>query len=223
MSVKNLLILIIIQFFYGSIGQSSVVACSSVYLNNNKEYSSYSELRKYQKEGVDFKITESFVESPITIIAPHGGLIEFGTSEIARMIAGTSFNLYLFEGIKSNSNFELHITSDNFDEPRAIRIMKRSVLGISIHGFKNDKIELIAIGGANKFVGAKLAIELQKIGINIDFPSTRFKGESLENIVNKSKNYGVQLELSSRLRENFLSNSDRLIKFCEIIRLVLKN
>lgn len=223
MSEKNLLILIIIQFLYGSIGQSSVMACSSIYSDNIKEYSSYSELKKYQKEGIAFKITESFVESPITIIAPHGGLIEFGTSEIARLIAGTSFNLYLFEGIKSNSNFELHITSDNFDEPRAIRIMKRSELGISIHGFKNDKIELIAIGGANKVVGAKLAIELQKIGVNIDFPSARFKGESLENIVNKPKNYGVQLELSSILRENLLSNSDRLMKFCEIIRLVLKN
>jgi phage replication-related protein YjqB (UPF0714/DUF867 family) len=53
----------------------------------------------------------------VAVIAPHGGGIEPGTSELATAIAGDDFSLYLFEGLKSAGNGELHITSTNFDEP----------------------------------------------------------------------------------------------------------
>jgi phage replication-related protein YjqB (UPF0714/DUF867 family) len=36
--------------------------------------------------------------SAVAIIAPHGGNIEPGTSELARAVAGQELSLYLFEG-----------------------------------------------------------------------------------------------------------------------------
>ncbi|MBC8441114.1 MAG: poly-gamma-glutamate hydrolase family protein [Deltaproteobacteria bacterium] len=42
--------------------------------------------------------------SNITIIAPHGGLIEPRTSLITELIAGDIYNYYSFEGIKEKRN-----------------------------------------------------------------------------------------------------------------------
>jgi phage replication-related protein YjqB (UPF0714/DUF867 family) len=53
----------------------------------------------------------------VAIIAPHGGKIEPGTSEIAAAIAGDDYSLYRFQGLRDRPREELHITSAKFDEP----------------------------------------------------------------------------------------------------------
>jgi phage replication-related protein YjqB (UPF0714/DUF867 family) len=69
------------------------------------------------------------------LIAPHGGGIEPGTSEVADAIAATDFSFYAFEGIKADGNRrDLHITSRRFDEPRCVDLVKASPQVISIHG-----------------------------------------------------------------------------------------
>ena len=58
----------------------------------------------------DYQILLQDLGSDITIVAPHGGLIEPGTSLITKLIAGDTYNYYCFEGIKkkrgSNRNFK---------------------------------------------------------------------------------------------------------------------
>jgi len=68
-------------------------------------YGCYADLAVAQVEGADFSVcVQRRPESAVAILAPHGGGIEAGTSEIARAVAGSEFNLYLFEGIRPSGN-----------------------------------------------------------------------------------------------------------------------
>lgn len=202
-------------------GSSSL--CSKSHYNAQDHYKNFEELKIFEKEGIDFKIIERDSNYPVTIIAPHAGRIELGTSEIAHAIAGSGWNLYLFEGIKSKGNFILHITSSNFNEPRAMELLIKSELGVSIHGFKEEQLELIEIGGANLKVGSAVAKALTSLGFEVHFPSQRFQGNGPDNIVNRAKNAGMQLELSSKLRAKLLQNHNRLGEFGRTIRRVVED
>ena len=57
----------------------------------NDTYSCFAELKNHEEQNKDYKISISNVGSRITIIAPHGGKIEPGTSDIAKRIAIDSF------------------------------------------------------------------------------------------------------------------------------------
>jgi len=192
--------------------------CSNLFITNQDKYTDFESLKQIEAEEIDFRIREVFNNSPITIIAPHAGRIEFGTSEIATAISDGLFNLYLFEGIKESNNFDLHITSHHFEEPRAIRLMKLSTYAISIHGFKEDNSEIISIGGSNLALGNELANALKKLSLQIEHPSKRFPGTSPQNIVNRAIKGGVQIEISSKLRKALLSDPKKLAEFATVIR-----
>ena len=67
-------------------------------------YGGYADLASAQAEETDYRVhVRPFAGSSIAVIAPHGGGIEQFTSDIARAVAGTDINLYLFEGILSFS------------------------------------------------------------------------------------------------------------------------
>ena len=90
--------------------------------DNNENFS---ELAKNESEGIDFRIVVKPSESSAAaIIAPHGGKIEFLTAELARAIANEKLGFYAFEGMKTKSNWELHITSPNFDEPKCLALIE---------------------------------------------------------------------------------------------------
>jgi len=52
-------------------------------------YESFDELCKHAIEGRDFRIRTASRPGQVAVIAPHGGGIEPGTSELAEAIAGT--------------------------------------------------------------------------------------------------------------------------------------
>jgi phage replication-related protein YjqB (UPF0714/DUF867 family) len=82
-------------------------------------YRNFIELSKKEVDGVDFRVVILGQPTASTVVvAPHGGGIEPGTSQVAQAIADDNFNLALFEGIKASGNSILHITSTNFDEPQ---------------------------------------------------------------------------------------------------------
>ena len=86
---------------------------------NKDTYPSFGALALSETEGKDFIVTcLRGARDDIVILAPHGGKIEPGTSELARAVAGSDIALYLFEGVKPSGNRALHVTSTNFDEPR---------------------------------------------------------------------------------------------------------
>ena len=69
-------------------------------------YRSYADLAAAQAEGVDYRVVViPRATSRVAIVAPHGGSMEAHTSSIARQIAGTDLNLYLFEGIRPAGNY----------------------------------------------------------------------------------------------------------------------
>ena len=74
-------------------------------------YKSFSELCRSEREGVSYQRKVANRQSRFAIIAPHGGRIEPGTSEITKAIAGTQFSYYTFDGIRQEGNELLHITS----------------------------------------------------------------------------------------------------------------
>ena len=63
------------------------------------KYSSFAVLARHQIEGQDYRILFRKRNGARVIIAPHGGGIEPGTTEIADAIAGNDLSFYAFEGI----------------------------------------------------------------------------------------------------------------------------
>ena len=65
------------------------------------KYGSYAELARYEVQGRDYRVRASErPHSPLLIVAPHGGMIEIGTSEIAHCVAGNEYSVFSFEGLK---------------------------------------------------------------------------------------------------------------------------
>ena len=116
----------------------------------NDRYANFAELARAEKAGVDYRIEVRDREHARSVLAIHGGHIEAGTAELARKIAGADWNLYVFEGLKSEGNRVLHLTSAHFDEPRARALARKSRLCLSLHGFASQTGTAIAcIGGGN--------------------------------------------------------------------------
>jgi phage replication-related protein YjqB (UPF0714/DUF867 family) len=165
-------------------------------------YGSFAELKNYEQQDRDYRISVNDVGSRITIIAPHGGKIEPGTSDIAKKIAKESFNYYCFEGIKKENNGSLHITSHNFDEPLALDLISRSRIVVAIHACKGNE-RFVILGGLDKGLKGVIADELESRGIPVPKGHGRFKGQNPDNICNRgASKKGVQLEITRGLRDN---------------------
>ena len=163
---------------------------------------SYTELQQQgYREGSDFRIHTRTGSSGVLVLAPHGGGIEPGTSELARAVAGEEHALYLFEGIQRGDNKPLHITSTHFDEPRCLQMLAETRFVLALHGCNGQKPRLY-IGGL--FTDARQA--LQEAFLKAGFPVEEnvppaLKGRSPRNICNLGQNgQGLQLELSLGLR-----------------------
>ena len=165
-------------------------------------YSCFAELDNHEERNKDYKISAVEVGSSITIIAPHGGKIEPGTSDIARRIASQKFNYYCFEGIKKENNRRLHITSHNFDEPMAVRMVSKSLIVVAIHACTGRE-RFVYLGGLDKMLKVAIADELGSRGIIVPNGHGRFKGLNPNNICNRGANkQGVQLEITRGLRDD---------------------
>ncbi len=78
------------------------------------KYSNFEALQAEQTEGRDFHVQVAMREdSAVAVIAPHGGAIEPGTSELVVAIAGEELSFAIFEGAMAAQNRDLHITSTN--------------------------------------------------------------------------------------------------------------
>jgi phage replication-related protein YjqB (UPF0714/DUF867 family) len=133
-------------------------------------------------------------------VAPHGGGIERGTSELAEAIAGTNLSFYAFEGIKHASNRHLHITSTRFDEQKCLALLARAERVIAIHG-EDSQHEVVYPGGRDKDAGLRLEKELRDRSFRVSRNGPmHLQGTGPENICNRGTlNAGVRLELSDGL------------------------
>jgi phage replication-related protein YjqB (UPF0714/DUF867 family) len=195
-------------------------------------YESFEELCAHAVEGHDFRIRTVTRPGQVAVIAPHGGGIEPGTSELADAVAGTTLSFYAFEGIRPNNNRDLHITSTRFREPRCEALLAASPFVITIHGEDSDD-EAVFIGGLASELLKNVEKSLEAAGFDVErHANPALQGESRENICNRGgRREGVQLELSSGLRTTFFEGltrrgrrktTDRFAAFVEAVRTGLR-
>lgn len=169
-------------------------------------HKNFAELAKTERLGIDFAIRSTIrTTGQFAVIAPHGGKIEFGTSEIAEAIAGVDHSFYAFEGRKPNKNRDLHLTSTRFDEPTALILLSSYQRAISIHG-EGDTDSLTYVGGRDEALVKSVSASLTEKGFRVGkHENPLLQGSHAANVVNKTMSgAGVQLELSAGLRESLL-------------------
>jgi phage replication-related protein YjqB (UPF0714/DUF867 family) len=192
-------------------------------------YRNFAELGETEREDIDFRIFAVKREGSSTVIvAPHGGVIEPGTSEVAKVVANNDLSLATFEGIKPENNKRLHITSTNFDEPRCVELVQESDTVVAIHGEASSE-RFVFLGGKDDELGVQLKAALQRYGYAVKMhENPDLHGLAAENICNRGRHgVGVQLELSSGLRRTFFQSltdtgrkkpTDELVRFAAAVR-----
>ncbi len=164
----------------------------------------YSSFRQLKAVETQYAVEHKDRGSDITIIAPHGGNIEPHTSEIAALIAGDTYNLFCFNGLKQQDNHLLHITSHHYDDEQALALVRSSNTVISVHGCTLKKA-VVFVGGRDDELRDTIALALNNAGI-VAIACARqspYWGRHPANICNRGRSgKGVQLEISRPLRDS---------------------
>ncbi|RAS84837.1 poly-gamma-glutamate hydrolase family protein [Priestia endophytica] len=204
-----MLIVLIVNLFVSLFHPIELDSGTKAISQDSEGYESYEQLKEVEKEGVDYRIRYENRDTSIAVFAIHGGRIEIGTSEVAEGLASRGdYSYYMFEGIKSQDNGILHITSVKFDEPIARTLARHSQTMISLHGFSSEE-RVIYVGGRNELYKYEIKKALTKYGFRTEEPREDLRGEELKNIVNDTiLKQGVQLEISSSIRRSFFENND---------------
>jgi phage replication-related protein YjqB (UPF0714/DUF867 family) len=157
-----------------------------------------------------------------TVIAPHGGGIEGGTSELCLATAGYApadlaptpaagpvHDFWMFEGLMSTGNGELHVTSTHCDDTIARSLCAGSLNVLSLHGCRPEQAGLeagaaaVLVGGLNATFRQYLTEEFTAAGIRAVTASgeEEIAGISPDNICNRTLlGMGAQLEMTTALR-----------------------
>jgi len=185
------------------------------------KFPNFAALAEVYKKDVDYKICARPVDhSRLLVIAPHGGKIEPRTSRLAKAIAGSEHSLYLFEGIMQSHNKHLHITSHNFDEPCALKMISDCDVAIGIHGrCDRDDKKGVYLGGRDKKFKKCLDESIRKAGFTSKMHGHDFPAEKKLNICNRGlSKKGAQIEIPKTLRDEFLKDEVQLERFANSIR-----
>lgn len=163
-------------------------------------YGSFAELAADTREGTDWRVIARPGSSGVLVLAPHGGGIEPGTSELARAVAGEDHALYLFEGLRREDNAALHVTSTRFDEPRVAPLLSEAARVIALHGCAGREAFAYVGGGDDELV-ARVTEALRSAGVAVRPAPPSLAGDDARNVCNRGRSgRGVQVELTSALR-----------------------
>jgi phage replication-related protein YjqB (UPF0714/DUF867 family) len=132
------------------------------------------------------------------LFAPHGGLIEIGSSELARALSGERYALYCFEGKTYPLDQNLRITSTHFDEPQCQKVLSSVAVPIVIHGcYEAGSVDLFLGGRALNLID--VLQEYLHAGDFVTAVHPQFMGISRKNICNRgTQGSGIQIELGWR-------------------------
>ncbi|MFE2916952.1 poly-gamma-glutamate hydrolase family protein [Kitasatospora indigofera] len=176
--------------------------------------------RRHQRD--DLSLTTSTDLIRTTVIAPHGGGIEGGTSELCLAIAGYHpadlaptpatgpvHDFWMLEGLRPTGNSDLHVTSTHCDDVTARSLCAGSLNVLSLHGCTATQAGLesgaqaVLVGGLNATFRQYLMEEFATAGIRAVTASgeEEIAGISPDNICNRSlTGMGAQLEITTDLR-----------------------
>jgi phage replication-related protein YjqB (UPF0714/DUF867 family) len=200
--------------------------------DETEAYGNFSELLKHEVEGRDFLRLFELRNSKVAIIAPHGGGIEPGTSEIALAIAGCEYSFYCFDSLKTNGNEIMHITSHDFDDPICTCVARSAQVVLSVHGCGcEDEQAGVFVGGRHLQLREKLLESLSAANFEAALDDGRHPGKHMDNVCNLGQSgAGIQLEISLELRRSMFAGMKRserrntrpaFHKFVEAVRSVL--
>ena len=164
-------------------------------------YTSFAELDVHETHGTDYRVR--MIErshSAAVILAPHGGGIEIGTSQLAARLARGRHSLFLFEGLKPPwQNRGLHITSHRFDHPLCVELVSRHPVTLAVHGCKGES--RIYVGGLDTELKVLLTTRLNDAGFPATSDNHPYLGLNPLNICNRgSRGRGAQIELTRDFR-----------------------
>lgn len=185
------------------------------------KYSRFTDLATGEVYGVDYRICLTDRNSPIAIVAPHGGTIEGGTSEISSAIARNDHSIYCFEGlIAGRRHTALHLRSELFDEPQGCNLVAAADIAIGIHGRADkDDTETISMGGRDIALRDEIATALRSAGFKVAIAAKALRGEDQNNICNRGRRKeGVQLEIPKTLRDRLVADRGFRVSFAEAVR-----
>ena len=190
-------------------------------------YASFNELAAHEIEGQHYQIHVIDRGSPILILAPHGGYIEPGTLEIGEALAADCYSFYGFESLEKRRHAtSLHLTSSRFDEPRALDLLSRVDLAISVHGRKDkEDSQTLWVGGLHERLRDRLVFLLNAACIPAKAVGAghALSGRDPKNICNQGRfGAGVQFEMPARLRQRLVLERQLLSQFKEILRQALQ-
>ncbi|MFD5322737.1 poly-gamma-glutamate hydrolase family protein [Streptomyces sp. NPDC127092] len=209
-------------------------AAADTYSSNMKLYTV-----KADREGIDWMrrfrigggaVTDNgrYASVPLNstaVLAPHGGGIEAGTSELCMAVAGykpfdydtdpaaaaepgePQRDFWMFEALASSST--QHVTSTNCNDPAAVAVCSSNLYAVSLHGFATDVEKKIIIGGRDERLKRNLYEAFTASGFTTNLavtvviaaPGDPINGDDTRNIVNRTRTgAGAQLEISTPLR-----------------------
>jgi phage replication-related protein YjqB (UPF0714/DUF867 family) len=172
-------------------------------------YPNFAALQKREIVGCDYWIQVIKRSQNLAILAPHGGGIEPGTSEVAAAVAGEDFSLYLFEGLKETGSQVLHITSTRYDEPICLDLLGQVHRVVTIHGCL-ESVPVVFLGGLDEQTKAAVRRTLEQAGFNTQPDGGGRDGTHPRNICNGGlMGKGTQLEISLGLRRQLFAGMDR--------------
>jgi len=176
------------------------------------KYRNFAELARSEQSGIDYDVLVRRARPAFAIIAPHGGGIEPGTTEIADAVADLTYSFYTFEGLKTSGNADLHITSTRFDEPMCLTVLGHTEVVVTLHGEHSEKDgEGVFLGGLDTVLGERIRSELTQKGFNVrTHEDPDLQGTDSCNLCNRGLTAaGVQLELSKSVRRTMFESFTR--------------
>jgi phage replication-related protein YjqB (UPF0714/DUF867 family) len=188
--------------------------------------------RLRRHELFDDSLADRVGPAKTTIIAPHGGGIETGTSELCLAVAGfhpatlevtppggVTYDYWMFEGLRASGagNDQLHVTSTGCDDGVAVSLCGGALNALALHGCTTKAADLdpgeskVLVGGRNTTLRKHLLdafVDEQVPAIDAAGHKS-LQGTARTNIANRTLlRMGGHLELTTPLRESmFLVNT----------------
>ena len=157
------------------------------------------------------------LRSRFGFLALHGGSLERGTAEIARVVADDAgASLY---SVRQPEDLRWHIPSYHYDPAESAALaqfLDHVHEVVSIHGYgRKDQWRTLLVGGTNRELAGRAARVLRdalpgyRVVDDLDEIPAALRGVHPANPVNRTRRGGIQLELPPRVRDDASHPKDR--------------
>jgi phage replication-related protein YjqB (UPF0714/DUF867 family) len=191
-------------------------------------YAGFAELSARVPAG-SFVISLRDCGSEVAVLAPHGGSIDPGTSEIALAIAGDDLSWYLFEGRKTAGVERLRLPSTRFDEPFGLALAE-SVRAVVVVQALRVSVDAVHVAGGDEPLAASVAKALAGAGFEArhapaadleDAPDEEAGARVPRRLCDRGRRPGIELQCGGILRRRLAVQAAARRSFAGAVRSAL--